>query len=175
MQLFHAFTYDKMYQIKKYGLIPSRIDNLIYACDNSEDALEWVLDRETIRGKKISKLGMVIFKSEAQIGTDHNQNSYQGVNVYTVQGRVHPSKLTFVQVDITEDYFWQKNESNDIQPEDPSNELLFEIFYKSLQNKITVDTKTGKQTVGPFYELTQKQYRQLFDSLGSKSDHVLMN
>lgn len=175
MKLFHAFTYDKMHHIKKYGLIPSRIDNSIYCCDNSEDALEWILEREISRGKKISKLGYVIFDAEPQIGSDHSNDHYKGVNVYTIKGHIHPSKLTFVGVDITEDYFWEKKEDNDITPEDPSDELLFEIFYKSLQNKITLDRKTGKKTVGPFYTLTMKQYRQLFDSLGSKSDHVLRN
>lgn len=162
MKLFHAFTYDKMHQIKKHGLIASMLDNLIYCCDNDEDAVEWILQREHIRGKKLNKLGMVMFNADAQPSDDHSPVHYKGVKAYTVKGNIHPSELTFISVDITEDYLWQKREDNNIPYQEPTEELLFEIYKSSMKNIIMKHKTTGRLQVGNYGKLTEDDYKFLF-------------
>ena len=145
MKVYHAFTLDRMYQIKKHGILASALDGLVYVCDNDEDALEWILEREHARGKKVSRLGLAIFDADVDESFDHTTELGRA---FVVKGNIHPSRLSLFQIVVLEDYFYHTPEINTLTYEKPSDKLRFQIFCDSVNNQMWKNKWTGKIEVG---------------------------
>lgn len=164
MKLYHAFTSDKMYQIKRHGIIASILDGFIYGCNNEEDALEWIITREEARTKrKVRHLGLAIFETEIAIESfDHGGRDFSKTRVFKVQGDIHPKDLTLYTILVEDDFFTHTLEENNIEYKKPDRKLLFNIFKQSILNEIRED-ENGKLIVGPSLKIKEHQYEELFD------------